>query len=282
MIPPKEDAPVWAATLARFGVNCVRLHFIDLDAPRGLIDGTRNDSREFDAAQLDREDFFVAELKKRGIYININLNVGRSYKEGDGVRDYDKIRWAKGLTLFDPRLIELQKEYAKKLLTHYNPYTKTEYRNDPAVAIVELVNENALYVGFRAPTPYYDDALTDVYNAWLRRNLAPEQLSGLRTIAGVGADQPVPRAGRGRSAQGAISPGDVLLPGNGEDVLPPHEVLSHTDAWGEGADCRFGGPCSRWEQLSTAGVDFFARHRRRTHILAASGSARDAEHPNGE
>ena len=190
MLPPKEDAPMWAATLARFGVNCVRFHFLDLDAPRGLIDQTRNDSRELDPQQLDRLDYLIAELKKRGIYANLNLNVGRSYKSGDSVQDYDKIRWAKGLTLFDPRLIELQKEYAKKLLTHHNPYTKLEYRNDPAVAIIELVNENALYIGFRAPTPYYDNALTEIYNKWLTRKLGAE---GYRKLRGEADDQPVMR-----------------------------------------------------------------------------------------
>src|SRR5512141_1627529 len=30
LLPPKEDAPMWASTLARYGVNCVRLHFLDL------------------------------------------------------------------------------------------------------------------------------------------------------------------------------------------------------------------------------------------------------------
>ncbi len=193
MLPSKEDAPMWAATLARFGVNCVRLHFLDLATPRGLIEASRDDTRSFNAEQLDRLDFWIAELKKRGVYANLNLNVGRSYKAGDGVRDADKIRWAKGLTLYDPRLIELQKEYAKHLLTHYNPYTKTEYRNEPAIVTVELVNENALYIGFRAPTSAYDKDLLDLYNAWLRRNRSPAQLAKLRALAGVEGDGPIPR-----------------------------------------------------------------------------------------
>jgi len=193
MLPQKEDAPMWAATLARFGVNCVRLHFLDLAAPRGLIDASRDDTRSFNADQLDRLDFWIAELKKRGVYVNLNLNVGRSYKVGDGVKDADKIRWAKGLTLYDPRLIELQKEYAKQLLTHYNPYTKTEYRNEPAVVTIEMVNENALYVGFRAPTPAYDKDLLDLYNAWLRQNRSPAQLAKLRALAGVEGEEPIPR-----------------------------------------------------------------------------------------
>jgi len=192
-LPPKEDTPMWAATLARFGVNIVRLHFLDLPAPRGIVDSTRADSRAFDLQQLDRLDHEIAEFKKRGIYVDLNLNVGRSYKAGDGVRDYDKIQWAKGLTLFDPRLIELQKEYARQLLTHVNPYTQTEYRNEPSIAIVELLNENAIYLGFRAPTPYYDQELTGLYNSWLLRNRTPEQIAKLRALAGAAAEAPVPR-----------------------------------------------------------------------------------------
>ncbi|MEO8336364.1 MAG: hypothetical protein ABI664_15400 [bacterium] len=192
LLPPKEDTPMWAATLARFGVNVVRLHFLDLDSPRGIIAAGGPDSRSFDPQQLDRLDFLVAELKKRGIYIDLNLNVGRSYKAGDGVQDFDKIRWAKGMTLYDPRLIELQKEYARKILTHVNPYTKTEYRNEPAVAIVEILNENALWVGFSA-TPYYDSLLTTQYNRWLVKNRSSAELQRLREITNVAGDTPIPR-----------------------------------------------------------------------------------------
>jgi hypothetical protein len=192
-IPPKEDMPMWAATLARFGANIVRLHFLDLAAPRGIVSSTGNDSRSFDAQQLDRLDFEISEFKKRGIYADLNLNVGRSYKAGDGVEDFDKITWGKGLTLFDPRLIELEKEYAKQILTHVNPYTKTEYRNEPAIAIVEILNENGIGIGFRAPTPYYDNELTGQYNTWLKNKLTPEQLTRLRGAAGVAGDGLVPR-----------------------------------------------------------------------------------------
>ena len=191
LLPPKEDAPMWASTLARYGINCVRLHFIDLDAPRGII-AAGTDSRHFDPQQLDRLDFLVAELKKRGIYIDLNLNVGRSYRAGDSVPDFDRIRWAKGMTLYDPRLIALQKEYARMLLTHVNPYTGLAYRDEPAMAIVEILNENAVWVGFSAP-PFYDAQLTTLYNEWLAKNLSTAEVARLRAIAGVAADAPVPR-----------------------------------------------------------------------------------------
>jgi hypothetical protein len=201
-IPPQEDAPMWAATLARYGVNLVRLHFLDLPSPRGIIDSTGNDSRSFDARQLDRLDFEISEFKKLGIYVDLNLNVGRSYKAGDGVRDFDKIQWGKGLTLYDPRLIELGKEYARKLLTHVNPYTKTAYQDEPAIALVEILNENGVYLGFRAPTLYYDDELTALYNTWLQQNRSPEEVKKLRALASVGEGAPVPRL-KSQEAAGA-------------------------------------------------------------------------------
>ena len=203
LLPPKEDAPMWAATLARYGVNIVRLHFLDLPAPRGIIDSKGADSRSFDPQQLDRLDFLFSELKKRGIYADLNLNVGRSYKAGDGVQDFDKIAWGKGLTLFDPRLIELEKEYAKKLLTHINPYTGVEYRNEPSIAIVEILNENGLGPGFRAPTPYYDDELTAQYNTWLTQKLSPADLKKLRQSASAPEGTLVPRL---KSAEMAAAP----------------------------------------------------------------------------
>lgn len=189
-VPSKKDAPAVAAHLASLGLNCVRFHFLDRTAPAGLIDNTRNDTRALDAAQLDRLDFFIAELKKRGIYSNLNLNVGRVYKAGDGVRDHEIIGFGKALTYFDERLLELQREYARQLLTHRNPYTGAEYRGEPAVAIVELVNENSIVESWasnrllgklerRAAGAWsdipagYERSLTEKYHAWLRARGKP-------------------------------------------------------------------------------------------------------------
>ncbi len=208
-IPPKEDAPVYASILARFGVNCVRLHFLDLPAPRGLISDAHDDSQHFDPVQLDRLDYWFAEIKKRGIYSDLNLVVGRSYRAGDGVPGYGDIGWAKALTYFDPRLIELQKDYARQLLTHHNPYTGLEYRHDPAIAIIEMLNENSLVEAWyggglrsegRAPpgqelTPvpaYYSAMLDRMYGDYISR-MDPAEQATLRARSGVANGAPVPR-----------------------------------------------------------------------------------------
>jgi len=216
LLPPKEDAALWAAQLGRLGINCVRFHFLDrttTQIPRGLIDGTRNDSRAFDREQVDRLDYFIYELKKRGIYSDLNLNVGRDYKPGDGVPDAELIRQAKAMTYVGPRLLELQREYARMLLTHFNPYTKSEYRNEPAIAIVELVNENSVLEFWSrnwlkgelrpgAPrfqldfTPYYEKLLTDGYNEWLRKRMSGVELERFRKLAGAKPGEPVRRLRR--------------------------------------------------------------------------------------
>jgi hypothetical protein len=206
-IPSKEDAPFIAASLARFGVNCARFQFLDLEAPRGLIDGHAPDSRTMDAGQLDKEDFFIAELEKRGIYIDFNLLVGRPFKAADGVQDANALRQgAKGTSLFDRRMIELQKEYAQQLLDHRNPYTKLKYTEDPAVAIVEINNENALNIGFRAPSPFYEHELSEMYNHWLSKHRTPEQVAALRAISCAKGDQAPVSLMSGFRAVGATAP----------------------------------------------------------------------------
>ena len=202
-IPSKQDAPLWAATLARFGVNSVRFQFLDLETPRGLIKSGQGNTQTLDPEQFDREDFFIAELEKRGIYVDLNLLVGRPFSDGDGVQDAKLLReGAKGTSLFDARLIELQKQYAQQLLGHENPYTKRTYTADPAVAVVEINNEDAINVGYRGPSTFYDTELQGIYNQWLTKHRTPEQVSNLRRLAGVSSDAAVPLiTRRGQSAQ---------------------------------------------------------------------------------
>ncbi len=208
--PSKKDAPVVADHLARFGVNCVRFHFLDSNWSASLFVKGRDDTRALDPQQLDRLDYFVTKLKERGIYTNLNLNVGRNYRQGDAVKDYEYLGLAKIVNYFDERMQMLHKEYAQQLLTHYNPYTKSEYRNEPAVVIVELVNENSIVEAWfsdrllgkntqKRPgtwtdiTAWYAGQLTKKYNFWLRERCSQVELKKLCSEAGVEEDELLPR-----------------------------------------------------------------------------------------
>lgn len=218
-LPDRQNAPLVAAHLARFGINSVRVHHLDWRTPRGIIDSAHPDSRHLDTGMLDRLDFLIAELKKRGIYTNLNLNVARAFQEADGVRDAGQLGYAKGITYFDERMIELQQEYARQLLTHRNPYTGTTYAEEPAICMVEIVNENSLVESWvrgrtqgKGPNPNAADRtfsdmpasyardLDEKYQAWLAGTLNAGELGKLRAEAGVAADAPVPRLGPGEIA----------------------------------------------------------------------------------
>jgi len=175
---------------ARAGLNLVRIHQID-DA-QGVLDPTS--SQLLRPAMIDLLDYWVAKLKERGIYLALDLNDYRTFRANDGVIDGEALgRGAKPYAIFDKRMIQLQQEYARQLLvTHINPYTGLCYARDPAVALLELYDENGLFIRradwatLREP---YLTQLQQEWNTWLRKRYGSTE--SLRTAwtnrAGVGA-----------------------------------------------------------------------------------------------
>ena len=148
--PRKEDAPVIAARLRKLGFNCVRLHHMDATWAEpnmfcfsGGSYGKRTD--RLDPQSLDRLDYLIYQFKRHGIYVDMNLHVSRGFNQADGFPDTGKIdEMGKVVGYFEPGMIERQKLYAKQLLTHHNPYTKSRYVDEPAVALIEITNEDSL------------------------------------------------------------------------------------------------------------------------------------------
>ena len=50
------------------------------------------------------------------------------------------------MDVFHPDLIAANKRYARDLLTHVNAYTKARYADEPAVAMVEINNEDTIFL----------------------------------------------------------------------------------------------------------------------------------------
>ncbi len=153
-IVPPDAADQLATRLARMGVNIVRLHFIDggYARPVSIWDPAYpNDTKHLDPLQVRRLDYLIFALKQHGIYCDINLHAGRQFRSQDGVKDYDVFpdtSFNKPATQFDPVMIKLQQDYAAQLLTHVNPYTKLRLADDPAVAFVEISNEDSMLYSF--------------------------------------------------------------------------------------------------------------------------------------
>lgn len=207
--PEHAEAEKVVKRLAKYGVNAVRIHYMDAGSygRRTIWDASKGDFRHIDPAQRDRLDYLLAQFKKRGIYLDINLLVARRFAPQDGFPDsVNELpgRFSKRVDHFDSRMIELQKEYARDLLTHRNPYTGMTLATDPGVYAVEINNENTL-LGFDSgaglltlPQPFRGD-LQKRWNAWL--------------LARHGNTAGLKRAWDGETAE--APPGPELLTGDG-------------------------------------------------------------------
>jgi hypothetical protein len=172
-LPSKEDAPFVAARLAAAGINSVRLHHMDTaNYPRGIWEP--ENPTTLSAEALERLDYFIDQLAKKGIYVNLNLHVGKAHSRHldlpETKRNYDKV-----FNLFTPELVEAQKVYARELLNHINPNREKRYADDPAIAIVEITNENSFFMWdgdqtLRNLPPYYAAILQGQYNQWLKKH----------------------------------------------------------------------------------------------------------------
>jgi hypothetical protein len=171
--PSHEEAQKVAARLAGSGINSVRCHHMDTAVwPRGIWDARH--PTELSTEALDRLDYFIDQLARLGIYTNINLHVGREHSRyveevPDTGHGYDKV-----YNLFTPSLVEAQKDYARSMLTHMNAYRGVTYAQDPAVAFVEITNENSFFMWngdetLRSLKPFYADLLQRRFNDWLAR-----------------------------------------------------------------------------------------------------------------
>ena len=172
--PSKADAPKIAAHLAGLGHNILRMHFLDNQwGGDSLLQ--RPDYKTYNEDAFDRMHFFLNELNKVGIYINLNLHVGRTYEDSPkGGPDMSK-----GIDLIYPPYTKAFQEYSRKLLTTKNPYSGKAPFEDPGVAVIELNNENTLLMNpwwlGRLNDPFATEIRTQ-WNDWLLKKYPTNDL----------------------------------------------------------------------------------------------------------
>jgi hypothetical protein len=155
-----EQSLMVARRLAKFGVNLVRLHQMDPDwATPNIFQFNRavakEDTRTLDPTSMERLDFLIKCLKAEGIYIYLDLITYRKFRLADGVENAPAIREAgKPYVYFDPRMIELQKEFNAAVWSHENPHTGLAYKDDPAIILTCITNECDFFTQPPVTEPY--------------------------------------------------------------------------------------------------------------------------------
>jgi hypothetical protein len=178
--PAHADAEKVAAHFAKLGLNAVRMHHHDTSpAPRGIWGPVVDGRRTFDPAQLERQDYFLNELHRHGIYANLNLHVGRELTAAEGFSREGlpySTRYDKYLLYFEPQAKARLKEFARDYLLHKNPYRQLRRVDDPGIALIEITNENSFSkfgpeIAASLPEPHRGE-FKQQWNAWLARRYA--------------------------------------------------------------------------------------------------------------
>ncbi len=137
------EADLLADRLARSGYNSVRFHHFDAELTRG---GRR--SWDLDPGALDRIDYLFAALKRRGIYVNIDLFSSRSFSDAE-IAEWEVPGTLRGqfkaLLPINDSVFTSWARFATALLTHRNPHTGLTWAEDPALIGICPVNENPLF-----------------------------------------------------------------------------------------------------------------------------------------
>ncbi len=145
--PAKADALV--DRLARSGVNLIRLGELDtpLGPARSLFDDAPDDTRTLDPDALARLDHLIAAAAARGIYVAIEFQGGRRFRDGDNsIPDGRKLPPGGGpAAAFDPAIRAAALAAADLLLSHKNPETGRTLRDEPALAWFTLAGELSLF-----------------------------------------------------------------------------------------------------------------------------------------
>ena len=166
--------------LRKFGINAVREHpLFDEVTTRGVIDSKK----------LDAFDWYFAELKKHGIYMDwsvfYHFTIGPEdgynpelYAELEGKERKDTY----GYISVSPKLWEIRTKWLVALLQHKNPYTGLRYCDDPALAIVEMQNEESVFfwnpLGWIAEgkkAPRHSQELRKAWADWTRKKYKSDE-----------------------------------------------------------------------------------------------------------
>jgi hypothetical protein len=181
--PPNEIADRRAAWYAKMGFNSLRQHkYANGAGWRGIC--AEDSWVRFDPEKLDRFDYFNARLIEHGLYIKLSPSFGVRLGKDDrqylpeyydeisdnGAKDWPRVPY--GAIYYLPEMQQATIDQLVNILEHTNPYTGKKYKDDPAIAFVEAINEDsALWYGNMTAlqrSPFLRKRGGAMFSNWLR------------------------------------------------------------------------------------------------------------------
>jgi hypothetical protein len=148
----KDNVKRQAHRLSALGFNLVRIHHHDSEWVNPNVFGDRKspNTQTLDPSMLEKLDWWIKCLKDEGIYIWLDLHVGRRVKAADGIDGFEEISQGKptasllGYSYVNESIREAMKRFNERYLNHQNLFTGLRYKDDPAIVTLLITNENDL------------------------------------------------------------------------------------------------------------------------------------------
>lgn len=153
--PDSADAIVLAARLRKLGVNLVQFEYFDFSYDwaqvYSFLDQTTG-FRTINEPQMRKLDWFIYQLKQRGIYTTLTVQSARAPRAEDGLGTLadSALYYGYAFNYLYPQAKASHKLVARLLMDRVNPWTGIAYKNDPAVAMIELHKQGGLIPYWRA------------------------------------------------------------------------------------------------------------------------------------
>ena len=177
-----EHSKEMAQRIAQSGYNIVRFHLVESGYRESIWGRKADGSRVLKEEIMDRMCFFMSELKKRGVYYLLDLTISAPpvadlpFGELSNLEDLNA--GFKGYSYFNENLKQITKDIAAAMLNFYNPYTGLRIKDDPALALMDIKNED--FINTNASSEYfgsdvYEAELQAMFNEWLRKKYGNEE-----------------------------------------------------------------------------------------------------------
>ncbi len=164
----KEQLEYAVKRMRRQGINITRLHGLGF-----LADRMGETSLHYSKEGFERLDYLIAKLRENGIYLILDVHYPLSFrfKPGDNIPGLPEGGTAPYAQFFNEKVAAIMHQRMEDVFTHFNPYTKKRYCDDPT--IVEILNEDSLFWGSGVQPPFRDE-LEERFATWLRKKYADD------------------------------------------------------------------------------------------------------------
>ena len=195
---PDDEIKTHAKRIAKLGFNLVRIHHHDSGWVKpNIFENPDDNTQELSNDSFKKLDLWIKSLKDEGVYVWLDLHVGRAFTEKDHIDNFADLTEGKsqrknlkknkdtvnvkGFNYYNESIQKQMQNFNQAYLSHVNSFTNLAYKDDPAVVTLLITNENDLTHHFGSAllknkgTPIHNGIFADDVKKFAETNGLPEK-----------------------------------------------------------------------------------------------------------